>query len=222
LRLRVIYVIAITTIHGRKDMHIRTRVSLLPLLAAFGLFVVAGCESTHKSEPPAATAPAPAALVAEEYVEGEATITALDPAKQTVTLRNDAGVVKTVRVPADTRFKELKVGNRVAIAFYQSITLQRLAPGSAPLGVTQQFGQARSEPGQAPGRVIGEQTTVVVEVRAVNLATNTVTLAGADGVAHNVVVKDPAVQQRLPNLKVGDLVQITYFEAVAAEVVRKA
>jgi Cu/Ag efflux protein CusF len=203
-------------------MRLRTRGPLLPLLAALGLLAVAGCESAHRSAPPATTAPATTALVAEEYVEGEATIQAIDPARQTVTLRNDAGVVKTVRVPADTRFKELKVGDRVAIAFYQSITLQRLAPGSAPLGVTQQFGQARSEPGQAPGRVIGEQTTVVVEVRAVNLATNTVTLVGADGVAHDVVVKDPAVQQRLPTLRAGDLVQITYFEAVAAEVVKKA
>jgi hypothetical protein len=37
----------------------------------------------------------------------------------------------------------------------------------------------------------------------------------------SVRIKDPQMQQRMANLKVGDLVELTYAEAIAAKVMPK-
>ena len=59
---------------------------------------------------------------------------------------------------------------------------------------------------------------MVTEITAVDLVNHTVTLTGADGKARTVTVKDPQMQQRMSNLKVGDLLELTYADVVAAKV----
>ena len=76
-------------------------------------------------------------------------------------------------------------------------------------------------PGQPSGRAWGQQVNVVAEVTAINMATHTVTLRGVDG-STTIAVKDPEMQQRMANLKVGDLVELAYSEALAAKVLPKS
>jgi hypothetical protein len=45
-----------------------------------------------------------------------------------------------------------------------------------------------------------------------------VTLKGPEGNERVIAVKDPARQAKLSRLKVGDLVRITYVEAIALQV----
>jgi hypothetical protein len=63
---------------------------------------------------------------------------------------------------------------------------------------------------------------VVKEVTAVDLVAYTATLRGADGQSRTVAVKDPQMQDRMRNLRVGDLVELTYSEAVTAKVLPKS
>lgn len=189
--------------------------SLLPLAAC-------GHKGDSDSSPPATssiTAPSEPALIAEEYTEGEATVVAVNQPARSVTLSNARGQVTTVKVPADVDLTRLKVGDTVLIGILQSLSAQVLPPGSALLGTTVATGS--TPPGQPSGRAWGQQVTIVAEVTAIDLTTHTVTLRGGDGETHTIAVKDPQTQQRMTNLKIGDLVQLSYSEALAARVVPK-
>lgn len=197
-----------------------------PIVIFVALTALAGCGGSNRSETPSpalSTTQAPPAqsrLIAEEYAEGEATIQSIDHTNRTVTLRNPEGQVATVQAPADADLNRLKTGDRVRIGYYQSLSARVLPPGSAPLGATVATGS--TAPGQAEGRAWGQQLTVVAEITAIDLAAHTVTLRGAQGKSRTITVKDPQMQQRMTNLKVGDLVELTYSGAIAAQVMRKS
>jgi hypothetical protein len=92
--------------------------------------------------------------------------------------------------------------------------------GSAALGATAAGGS--TAPGQPEGRAWGQQLVVINEVTAIDLASHTATLRGGDGWSRTIAVKDPEMQDRMRNLRVGDLVELTYSEAVAAKVLPKS
>jgi hypothetical protein len=191
------------------------------LLAGALLFSLAACAGGgHSQTPPPRTQPTEPRLLAEEYVEGEAVVQAINKTDRTVTLRNAAGQSSTINVPADVDLNRLKVGDTVALGGFQSLSLRVLPPGSAPLGATVTTGS--TAPGQPQGRAWGQQLVVVTQVTQVDLAANTVTLVGADGQSRVVEVRNPDMQARLKNLQVGDLVEITYAEVVAAKVIPKS
>ena len=181
-----------------------------------------GDSRTTELSPAAAprTTPTEPRLLAEEYVEGEAVVQAVNKPDRTVTLRNAQGQSNTIAVPADVDLNRLKKGDRVLIGVYQTLSLRVLPPGSAALGATAAGGS--TAPGQPEGRAWGQQLVVVKEVTAIDLVAYTATLRGADGQSRTVAVKDPQMQDRMRNLRVGDLVELTYSEAVAAKVLPKS
>jgi len=196
---------------------------LTAALVGTALFAVAGCSHHDKSDGAASSSavaqPAEPRLLAEEYVEGEATVLAVNHQARTLTLQNDRGAVTTVKVPADVDLNRLKIGDTVVIGILQSLTARVLPPGSATVSTTVATGS--TPPGQPSGRAWGQQVNVVAEVTAINMATHTVTLRGVDG-STTIAVKDPEMQQRMANLKVGDLVELAYSEALAAKVLPKS
>ena len=189
------------------------------------LIALSACtgDSRTTESPPAAaprTTPTEPRLLAEEYVEGEAVVLAVNKPDRTVTLRNAQGQSNTIAVPADVDLNRLKKGDPVLIGVYQALSLRVLPPGSAALGATAAGGS--TAPGQPEGRAWGQQLVVVNEVTAIDLVAYTATLRGADGQSRTVAVKDPQMQDRMRNLRVGDLVELTYSEAVAAKVLPKS
>ena len=97
------------------------------------------------------------------------------------------------------------------IGVYQGAVGTGPTPGSAALGATAAGGS--TAPGQQEGRAWGQQLVVVNEVTAIDLVAYTATLRGADGQSRTIAVKDPQMQDRMRNLRVGDLVELTYSEA---------
>lgn len=186
-----------------------------------GLAACSGGGHGEKAAAPAVrTEPTEPRLLAEEYVEGEAVVQAVNTTERTVTLTNAEGRSSTVKVPADVDLTRLKKGDTVVIGVYQALSLRVLPPGSAPLGTTVAAGS--TAPGQPEGRAWGEQVVVVTQVTQIDLSAHTVTLQGADGRSRTVQVRNPDMQSRMQNLQVGDLVELTMSEAVAAKVLPKA
>lgn len=202
--------------------------SFAPIVATLLLLATAGCahhESSNAAPPPppmptSATVPQPSGFAAEEYVEGEATVLAVNRTDRKVTLQNAEGQTTTVQVPADVNLNRVKAGDNVLIGIYQSVSARVLPPGSAPLGNTLQA--ASTQPGQPAGRAWGEQLTVVAEITAIDLVNHTVTLRGAEGNSRTISIKNPQMQQRMSNLQVGDLVELTYSEALATRLMPKS
>ena len=66
--------------------------------------------------------------------------------------------------------------------------------------------------------MIVDQSRVRVTVEGVNPANNTVAFVGPDRVPRTVAVRQPAMQEFLRTLKVGDEVEVTFTDAVAISV----
>lgn len=205
-----------------------SRLHMASMTAALLLLATTGCarhEGSGAAPPPppmpgTGTAPEASGFTAEEYVEGEATVIAVNQPDRKVTLQNARGQTTTVQVPADVDLNRIKAGDDVLIGILQAVSVRVLPPGSAALGTTLEV--ASTQPGQPQGRAWGQQVTVVAEITAIDLASHTVTLRGADGQSNTIAVKNPQMQQRMVNLQPGDLVELTYSEALAARLLPKS
>jgi hypothetical protein len=87
-----------------------------------------------------------------------------------------------------------------------------MLPAGTKPSATEKEAMART--GKEAG-VHGKQTSISAEVLEVDAANNKVVFKGPKGNARVVNVADPDMQAKLPNLKPGQVVQITYTEAVA-------
>lgn len=70
-----------------------------------------------------------------------------------------------------------------------------------------------AEPAELPAGAVGGAIVVTATVEAIDLETRQVTLKGRDGTLRTLTVSEDA--RNLPQLKVGDVVSFTYFEALA-------
>jgi hypothetical protein len=160
----------------------------------------------------------PGGAYTSNVVRTSATVTAIDPAKREVTIQGDHGPL-TVQVGPDVKnFNNLKVGDRVNISYYQGIAAQIVKGGkkvSDPAASTFSTG---TPAGMRPSGVVGASVTVTAKIQDVNLPTNTVAFTNSDGTTHIVQVKTPEMQSFIRELKRGDIVQVTFTDSVAVEV----
>ena len=164
---------------------------------------------SNLSEAQSAMPPATARRMHETVV-----VSAIDRTIRTVTLVNAEGDSRTVGVPPDMKaFDTLKVGDHVDVDYYESIGLALMPAGSKASMTETTTGGRTAEPG---GAAVGRQITATVEVVGVDEVMNRVTFKGPKGNMRTVTVYDPAMQKKLTSLQPGQMVQITYREAIAA------
>ncbi|MCE3251320.1 MAG: hypothetical protein K0Q67_330 [Cellvibrio sp.] len=165
---------------------------------------------------------APADPVTVENLETvSATVTAIDTKKRLISLRSSDGGGTTIEVPDEVRnLAQIKVGDQVVVRYYESIGAA-VRPKGTPTDLTAVEEAAvlgRAEPGAKPGGGVGSVTTTTVAIQSVDKTNNTVTFSGPDGYVRVVQVKDPAAQKFIASLKAGDLVDLTFTEALAVTV----
>ena len=174
---------------------------------AGGLLTLAVWDNSSQAQ--SAMPPATARRLHETVV-----VSAVDRTTRTVTLVNAEGDSRTVGVPPDMRsFDTLKVGDHVDVDYYESVGVALMPAGSKASMTETTTGGRTAEPG---GAAVGRQITATVEVVGVDEVMNRVTFKGPKGNVRTVTVYDPAVQKKLTSLQPGQLVQITYREALAA------
>lgn len=140
-----------------------------------------------------------------------ATVVRVEPKRRVVTLELPDGQRVTVR--AHTRIKNLEkltAGDMVTATYYESVAYAVKKAGAAKVGL--QVGEAGAV---APGAGEARAVTVTAHVSAVDHTTGTVTLAAADAHPVTIRARNPAT---LTDIGVGDVVEITYTEAVAVEI----
>jgi hypothetical protein len=143
-------------------------------------------------------------------------VSAIDRTTRSVTLMNADGESRTVGAPPDMKsFDTLKVGDHVDVDYYESIGLALMPAGSKTSMSETTTGGRTAEPG---GAAVGRQITATVEIVGVDEVMNKVTFKGPKGSVRTVTVYDPAMQKKLTSLQPGQLVQITYREAMAASI----
>lgn len=192
---------------------------------AFGLVCAVGlaaCASRKASAPAAVPPPSPTPVVSGVVEETTATATAtvqkVDLKKRVVTLKGADG--KTFAITVDETVKNLpqvKKGDLVTVVYFESIAYDVRRPGDAEPGVAVASEITRARPGEKPGGAVAEVLRVTATITAIDKQAPSVTLQVPGGVARTIKIKDPS---RLEKVKVGDLVELTYSEALAISVER--
>jgi hypothetical protein len=152
----------------------------------------------------------------EDVVQARATVTAIDLAKREVTLKDEKGQEAVVEVPDGVKnLDQVKVGDVVAASYTQAVAWQVKPAGQGAPGVNEDTGVTTSKPGDKPGGTIGRTLTLTATITAIDLQNGTVTLTGPGGGSQTIKARNP---DNLKKVQVGDLVDITYTEAVAISV----
>jgi len=160
----------------------------------------------------AAQAPSqtPKAVTKQNQVTATATITAIDPATRSVTLRAENGDQDTFTVgPEVTRFNQLKVGDTIKATYFESLVFQVRQPGAAAPTDSAVVGGGRLK--DVPGGALGAQQTTTVTVKAVDASVPSITVTTADG---RTLTRRIAEKKNLEGVKPGDKIDITYTQGV--------
>jgi Cu/Ag efflux protein CusF len=188
--------------------------------------LLASC-SHRRAEPPPPPPPAATTTtavvdtpsggaVAESTTTVTATVKAVDVKKRLVTLQGPQGNTMTVHVGDEVKnLPQVRKGDQVTATYYESLAIDIAPPGQAKPGVASASDLMTAPPGQKPSAAGAQSVTVTSKVTNIDKKTQHVTLRGPKGKSVTLKVKDPT---RLEQLKVGDLVQVTYTEAVAIAV----
>jgi Cu/Ag efflux protein CusF len=166
---------------------------------------------------PAEKAPAPAekpvgrSTTSVTKVRG--TVSAIDKDAGTVTLKGPKGNTLTIEVNDKSKLDQVKVGDPVVAAYIEAVAfrVQKAGSGATP-GVSVQESRVSSKPGETPAGAIGREVTATVTITAIDRKAHTVTIKGPKGGTETIKAKDP---KNLEGLKVGDMVEITYTQALA-------
>jgi hypothetical protein len=108
---------------------------------------------------------------------------------------------------------QIKKGDVITAVYTEEIAYQVKSHGTS--GVQGAEAEASAKPGTMPGGIVAQQVTVTVQIIAIDPTVPTVTFKGPQGNTKTIKVKDP---QKLVGVKVGDMVDITYTQALAIQV----
>jgi hypothetical protein len=152
----------------------------------------------------------------ENVVEARATVTAVDPATRTVTLKEADGEELEVAVTEEVRnFDQIKPGDELVVSYTEALAWQVKPAAQGAPGVSENVEATRAQPGERPAGAVGRAVTLTATITAIDTANGTVTLTGPGGESRTIKARDP---NNLKKVKVGDLVDITYSENVALAV----
>jgi Cu/Ag efflux protein CusF len=197
------------------------KAAALTLASACIAGALGACSSTKGPEPMAPVVTSDTirddkSVRREDTVTVQATVTAVDQKSRMVTLRGPDGEESTFRVDDSVKnLPQVKKGDVVTAAYYRAIAARVRKPGEAKPGITGGAELETAAPGERPAGIEAETVQITATATKVDRERQEITLRGPKGKSVVVAVKDPA---NLEKVKKGDLVEITYTEAVAISV----
>jgi Cu/Ag efflux protein CusF len=156
-----------------------------------------------------------------EFVTIEATVESIDVKTREVKLKGPQGDLVTLEVDESVkRLAEVSVGDIVTADYYTFIAAEFRDPTpeemKTPLVVLEEGGKAPE--GMPPAALVGTLVQAVVTIESINREEGKVTIKGPRGKYLTLPVEDNAL---LEDLKTGEVVVMTYAEAVALSLEKK-
>jgi Cu/Ag efflux protein CusF len=183
------------------------------LASACALFSFSACQS-----PQGSTGRLPSGTLAEDEVTETAIVEKIDLKTRRVTLSLPDGRERTIVVPEEVRnLPQVQRGDQVQARYYRSVAFEVKPAGSGEPGVSVATDEKHTEMGQLPAAIASETTTVTATITGIDMQAGTVTLTDSEGERETVKVRNP---DDLERVKQGDLVDISYTQAVAISVER--
>ena len=152
----------------------------------------------------------------EDVIEARATVTAVDAGKREVSLKEPDGTeLQIIVTDAVRNFDQIKPGDEVVVRYTEAVAWQVKPASKGTPGVSTDSTTTVATPGEKPAADVKDSITLTATITAIDIAKGTATITGPGGESTTVKARDPA---NLKKVKVGDLVDITYSEAVAISV----
>lgn len=153
--------------------------------------------------------------IEENVVSATAEVIAIDHSTRSVALRmTDGSEVAFEAGPQVKNLDQVKAGDSVRVSYLESIVYHLRKPGESAPGVSVQEEALRTEPGETPGAAVARTVFVTSTVRALDPSVPSVTLESSTGERRTLRVRDA---DRLKGVKVGDLVEFAFTQAIAVE-----
>jgi len=182
------------------------------LMAALAL----PCVAQEKAGQPGSQSGSPE-LKASDLVTTTATVEDIDKAKRTVTLKGEGGNTVEVKAGENVKnFDQIKKGDQVKMAYYESAAISIRKPGDPPAATGEKETVLAPEAGGTPGKAVIKTVQVAATVEKIDTQKREVTLKGPEGKSKTVKVKEDA--KDLDRLQTGDQVVVRYTEAFAIKV----
>ncbi len=190
--------------------------NITALCLAIGPFATAlAAEPTAAPEapPPADDKPA---IYASDIMTVTAVVEAIDHETREVVLRGPQGNSVSFTASEEARnLGQVQVGDIVRAEYAQSMSIEVVANDGSEPGIGEMGAIGRAPEGAMPGVAAIDKRVVTATVEEINLEANTFKLKGPDGSIDEFTARNP---DNLRRAAVGDLVVITYTEAVAISV----
>jgi hypothetical protein len=164
----------------------------------------------------AATAVPEGKTLTRTFVEVTALVVAVDLETREVTFKRTDGTIRTVVVSDEVRnLPQVAVGDTIKLQYQEAVSIRLDKSSGGTPSLQEGSGVSRNAPGSKPGAMVGRNVTISAAIDAIDAIDSVVTLKGPRGGLLDVIVEDRAI---LGKLNVGDLVVITYTQAVALSV----
>lgn len=171
------------------------------------LAVLKGCSAT------------PAPWYRQELQEFTASVTAIEREHRLLSLQGDGGRAATLYVGPEVRnWDRIDVGDRVIVTYHEALAAAVTRPDQAIKKAQVDATSRRAEVGEAPHAELASSLIATVKIDAVDTDSNMITFTRDDGMVRTVHVEDPGARKFIKGLKQGDLVTVTYTEALAVSV----
>ena len=149
-----------------------------------------------------------------------ATVKDVDSTSRMLTLVGPQGNAITLQVGEEVKnLAQVQPGDEVIVEYYVGLVAHISPSGDAPQDVSVTEAMVRAAPGQRPAGAVGGAVTALVTIDHIDIARNVVHFKGPSGKTQIVEVMKPEFRAMLKKLKPGDQVSLTYFEALAVNVV---
>jgi hypothetical protein len=164
----------------------------------------------------AAPSPVVSGTLDEQTVSAAATVEGVDQKTRHVTLKRADGTKFEIAAGPEVRnLAQLKKGDRVRVEYRQSVAYEVKRSRGATPAVSATSGVSRAAPGEKPGGTVTDAVTVRMTITAIDKGASEATLLGPHGNVTVVKARDPS---KLDAVQVGDVVDVTYTEALAVSV----
>ena len=188
------------------------RTRLLTLAATLALLAACATGGTTGEERPSGRE--------QTLVETRAVVIGVDQERRLLALERDDRGRMVLPVAEEFRdFERARVGDQVVVSYTKAIAWQVKPSEKGAPGVSTRETLRNPGPGDAPGGAIERAMTVTATITALDIARGTVTLTGPQGESQTLVAHKPS---DLEKVRIGDLVDITYREALAVGVRQEA
>jgi hypothetical protein len=155
-----------------------------------------------------------------DAITAGSTVTAIDKAKRTFTLKDSKGKTHSFTAgPEMVNFDQMNKGDKVEATYAEEMSISVNKSGAAP-GMQEKSAMVRAPKGAKPGVIVASSKEVTGVVTAIDQKARTVTLKGPKGKEATFPVKEGV--EGFNNMAKGDNVVISYTEALSISVVTPA